>query len=67
MNFAERADFPRASCQGETDKALLIHFDTGEQHWMPKSQIDDDSEVFERGHFGTFICSQWIAEQKGLV
>jgi hypothetical protein len=50
----------------ETDAALLCFID-GEEHWIPKSQIDDDSEVFEEGHSGTLIVSEWIATQKELV
>ncbi len=50
----------------ETEKALLCLID-GKELWIPKSQIDDDSEVFEEGHYGTLIITQWIAEQKELV
>lgn len=63
----QSVEFLRASCHGETDRALLIQFETGEKHWMPKSQIDDASEVYAEGQVGTFVCTQWIAEQKGLV
>jgi hypothetical protein len=49
----------------ETEKALLCEID-GEEVWIPKGQIDDDSEVYEMGTEGTLIISKWIAEQKGL-
>ena len=39
----------------------------GEQHWIPKSHIHDDSEVYEMGTNGRLVITQWIAEQKGLV
>lgn len=50
----------------ETDKAILVNID-GEEHWIPKSQIHADSEVFEMGTSGTLIVSEWIATQKKLV
>ena len=49
----------------ETEKAILCDID-GKEMWIPKSQIDDDSEVFEEGHYGTLIITDWIAEQKEL-
>jgi hypothetical protein len=56
-----------AECIRETDKALLCLID-GEEVWVPKSQIHDDSEVYslENGD-GMLIVTMWWAEQKGLV
>lgn len=53
----------------ETDKALLIlipDIDT-EAVWVPKSQIHDDSEVFDAGENrrGTLAVTDWLADQKG--
>ncbi len=50
----------------ETASAILVSID-GEEHWFPQSQVDDDSDVFGKGHTGTLIVSQWIAEEKSLV
>ncbi len=50
----------------ETEKALLVVVE-GEETWIPKGQIHDDSEVYRQGHTGTLIVSLWIAEQRGLV
>lgn len=50
----------------ETDSAVLCEID-GEQIWIPKSQIDDDSEVWENGQEGVLVMTEWIAEQKGLL
>jgi hypothetical protein len=36
----------------------------GEQVWIPKSQIHDDSEVYKRGTEGVLVISEWIVEQK---
>lgn len=35
--------------------------------WIPKSQINDDSEVYAKDTEGTLIITEWIAAQKGLV
>lgn len=59
----------------ETDKALLIRVDEpsddaqeyverGEETWLPKSQIHDDSEVYGEGHSGTIVISKFFARQK---
>ena len=53
----------------ETEDAILImspDLENG-QEWFPKKFIDDDSEVWKKGHEGTFIVSSWIAERKGLI
>jgi len=51
-------------CVGETDNALRVEFD-GEQVWVPKSVVDDDSEVFERGHTGNLVVAEWWADKHG--
>jgi len=51
---------------GETPKALHVIID-GEKHWIPKSQIDDDSEVWENGQEGTLVISEWFADKEKLV
>lgn len=60
------AYFENVRATRETDKALLCVID-GEEHWMPKSQIDDNSEVFSQDDEGTLIVTEWIATQKGLI
>lgn len=49
----------------ETDKALLCRIED-EEVWIPKSQITDDSEVYELGGEGTLVITQWLATEKGL-
>lgn len=51
----------------ETPKALRVQTPDYEEIWLPKSQIDDDSEVWEMDDEGNLVISDWIAEQKGLV
>lgn len=53
-----------------TAKAVLCIID-GAQHWMPRSQIDDGSEVWdatpEANGPGKLIVSEWIAKEKGFM
>ena len=48
----------------ETDSALLVDID-GDEVWVPKSVIHDDSEVYEKGHEGTLVVESWWARKKG--
>jgi hypothetical protein len=56
----------------ETPKAILVRLVEGEPRevWIPKSQIDDDSEVYSQrsGEFGgKLLISDWLAREKGLL
>lgn len=57
-----------AVCKRATPKALLVEID-GDEHWIPKSQIHDDSEVYDadENSEGTLVITEWIAKQKGLL
>ena len=64
------ASFDDVKVKRATDKAILVEID-GEEHWIPKSHVHDDSEVWDdapdaRGP-GRLVVSQWIAEQKGIA
>lgn len=54
----------------ETDKAILVHFTEdsyADDLWIPKSVIDDDSEVWnEKNGTGELIVAGWWAEKQGL-
>jgi hypothetical protein len=57
----------RAKAVRETDRALLVQadfFDDG-QRWIPKSQIHDDSEVFEVDHEGKLVVNKRLADKEG--
>jgi len=49
-----------------TEKALLCLI-RGEEVWVPRSQIDESSEVQDdlNASEGDLVVTQWIAEQKG--
>jgi hypothetical protein len=65
--FDEKRRFDDVRCTKMTEKALKVVIED-DVYWIPKSQIDDDSEVYDDGEHneGTLIISEWIAEQKGL-
>ena len=50
---------------GETAKALFITVD-GEKKVVPKSQVHDDSEVWQTGDKGTMIMAKWLADKEEL-
>lgn len=54
-----------ARCIRTTAFAILVEVD-GEEVWIPQSQVDDDSEVWQDGDDGELVVSKWIADQKGL-
>jgi hypothetical protein len=63
----ETESFDDVLIKAETDKACLCLFDDGVEHWIPKSQIHADSEVWQDGDEGVLVLTRWIAEQKGLA
>lgn len=66
--MAKKVSFEDVRVVRGSSKALLCEIN-GEQHWIPKSQIDDDSEVFDDGENaeGTLVLPEWLAVEKGLV
>lgn len=66
-DFDDVAEFEMVECIRETSLAALIALDAETEWWVPKSQIDDSSEVFSVGDEGTLITSAWYAEQEGKV
>jgi len=60
------AEFKDCECLKETPLAILVLI-AGEEHWIPKSQVDDDSEVWKEGDEGTLVITEWFATKEGLV
>ena len=52
----------------DSGKALLVKLATGEEKWIPKSVIHDDSEVYDAGENaeGEVVVQEWWAEKEGL-
>lgn len=48
-----------AEKRGETEKALRL-FDGRVTEWVPKSQVEDNSD-------GTFTMPEWLAKDKGFI
>lgn len=66
--MADTVEFPDCTCRIDTDHALLVRFpDMDDAVWIPKSQVDDDSEVYKKGTSGTLVITEWIATEKGLI
>jgi hypothetical protein len=64
--------FEGVYCDHETDKALHCIQDVQEDgdldpFWVPKSVVDDDSQVYQKGHRGTLVVKHWWAAKNGMV
>ena len=63
--FGDSVAIDRVTCTKATDHALLCVID-GVEHWIPRSQVFDESDVLEEGDTGSLVITEWIAQQKGL-
>jgi hypothetical protein len=62
------ATFEDAIVIRETEQAILVRApEIDEDVWVPKSQIDEDSEVFEMGTEGALIVARWLALKNGWI
>ena len=56
--------------KAKSKAAILVEDEDGEEVWIPNSQIDDDSEIWEdseKGEEGKLVISEWLATQKGWL
>ena len=61
-------ELPNCTVLKDTGKAILIKSTELENvEWIPKSMIDDDSEVYEKDTEGTLIVKEWVARTKGWI
>lgn len=55
----------------ETDKAILVDApDLGDETWVPKSVVDDDSEIWDAASGrrpGQLVVKRWWAEKQGWI
>lgn len=64
----KHVSFDDCVCKRDSEKAILVDGpELPPQIWIPKSQIHEDSEVFERDTEGKLIVTLWLAKEKGLV
>jgi hypothetical protein len=53
--------------KAETAKAFLLRLESGEEVWIPKSQISD-ADDYEKGDTNAVVSvTEWIAKQNGLA
>lgn len=50
----------------ETDKAFKVRLESGEEYWLPKSQISDADDYNEGDVNATMSITQWIADQNEI-
>ena len=73
MEFTNVVEIDNVEVITETDEGFTSHgalkclFQAAETIWIPKSQVDDRSEVYKSGHKGVIMISEWIAGKKGLI
>jgi hypothetical protein len=70
MSFGEEEEpvkVKSAKVKRETPRALLIEID-GEEKWVPKSCVHDDSEVFDakENAEGMLMLVGWWASENGF-
>jgi len=51
----------------ETDLAICITDDDETDYWIPKSQIDDETEIMPVDGTMTLVIPEWLVEKKGLI
>lgn len=59
--------FDDCFCSRETEKAILVVLPDHDEMWIPKSQVHDDSEVYQENDNGTLIVSRWFADKEGFT
>jgi len=55
-----------ASCTAATDRALLLDLE-GEEVWVPRSQVRNDSDIESAGDAGCVYITTWFAKKENLV
>lgn len=63
----EPVAIPDCTVERESESAILVRISGVATVWIPKSQIHDDSEVYESGTEGTLVIPEWLAVEKGIV
>ena len=59
--------FENCKCDSDTPQAIWVTGIEDREICIPKSQIHDDSEVYQTGTEGKLVISEWIAEKKNLI
>lgn len=65
--MADPVTFEVETVKAETDRAILVEIE-GEEVWVPKSAIEEESEVWsQKNGSGDLIVARWWAEKRGLA
>lgn len=62
----ESIEFVDVHCIEETLLALQVVIDE-KCRWIPKSLVDDNSEVWKKGDKGTLVVPEWFCVKEGWV
>jgi len=57
----------RESDKGEKNIGSILCLIEGEESWIPKKVIHDDSEVYNEDTSGDLVLPLWYAERVGLA
>jgi hypothetical protein len=60
------ANFLNVTVKKTTAKAILVTMIDKTDHWVPRSQITDNSEVRDLGDSGVLRTNKWWAETAGV-
>lgn len=64
----KQVEVGRGEVVAETDLAICVELEGHDDEvWIPKSQISDDSEIWQKGDEGELVVNKWFAEKEGLV
>ena len=61
--MSETVEIPDVKVLRESEKALLCKTPEGAEVWVPKSVVDDESEVKEVHDEGTLVVQKWFAKK----
>jgi len=64
--MAYRYIYNNATAERETERALLVRLASGATHWIPKSVVHDDSEVYQDGDVGKLVLLGWFVQKEGI-
>lgn len=68
-DFVDYIKLPNCEIKAETDKAILVYCGDIDKDpfWIPKSQVDDRSEIWKAGEIGELMVSEWIMTKRDLA
>jgi hypothetical protein len=61
----EMVVFDEVIVKAATKKAILCEIE-GEDYWIPRSQLGDETDVDESGDAGQIAIPKWLARAKNL-